>query len=138
MKRGPRAGMVMSTGWGLKTLTRDALDKIHAATLDVLQSTGVRVDSQEALKILAKEGCWVNVKTGVVKFPEHLVKQVELYLRRGQHAVLNRPVNDVQRHCGVLLQPLVCREQLFRVRKVLGRFLPGCFGSADVRVQLSA
>ena len=75
MNRGPAAGTVMATGWGLKTLTRDALDKIHTATLDVLQSTGVRVDSQEALKILAKEGCWVNMKTGVVRFPEHIVKQ---------------------------------------------------------------
>jgi trimethylamine--corrinoid protein Co-methyltransferase len=65
----------MSTGWGLKTLSLDALDKIHAATLDVLHSTGVRVDSQEALKILAREGCWVNTKTGVVRFPEHIVKQ---------------------------------------------------------------
>jgi trimethylamine--corrinoid protein Co-methyltransferase len=65
----------MSTGWGLKTLTPDALDKIHAATLDVLQSTGVRVDSHEALKILDREGCWVNHKTGVVRFPEHIVKQ---------------------------------------------------------------
>jgi len=75
MKRGPTAATVMSTGWGLKTLSRDALDKIHAATLDVLQSTGVRVDSREALKILSKEGCWVNMKTGVVRFPEHIVKQ---------------------------------------------------------------
>ena len=68
MKRGPTASTVMSTGWGLKTFTRDALDKIHAATLDVMQSTGVRVDSQEALKILGQEGCWANHKTGVVKF----------------------------------------------------------------------
>ncbi len=75
MQRGPTASSVMSTGWGLKTLTRDALDKIHAATLDVLQTTGVRVDSQEALKILDREGCWVNHKTGVVRFPEHIVKQ---------------------------------------------------------------
>ena len=75
MKRGPTASTIMSTGWGLKTLTPDALDKIHAATLDVLQSTGVRVDSQEALKILDREGCWVNHKTGVVRFPEHIVKQ---------------------------------------------------------------
>lgn len=75
MKRGPTANTTMSTGWGLKTFTRDALDKIHAATLDVLHSTGVRVDSSEALKILDREGCWVNHKTGVVRFPEHIVKQ---------------------------------------------------------------
>jgi trimethylamine--corrinoid protein Co-methyltransferase len=75
MIRGPAAGTVMTTGWGLKTLSPDALDKIHAATLDVLQTTGVRVDSQEALKILTREGCWVNTKTKVVRFPEHIVKQ---------------------------------------------------------------
>jgi len=75
MKRGPTAGTCMNTGWGLKTLTPDALDKIHAATLDVLLSTGVRVDSPEALGILDRGGCWVNRKTGVVRFPEHIVKQ---------------------------------------------------------------
>ncbi len=62
-------------GWGLKTLTRDVLNKIHTASLDVLSSTGVRVDSPEALNILEKGGCTVNKKTGVVKFPAHLVME---------------------------------------------------------------
>lgn len=62
-----------SFGWGLKSLSSDALDKIHAATLDVLSATGVRVDSSEALSILAKGGCKVNPKTSVVKFPAPLV-----------------------------------------------------------------
>jgi len=59
----------LSFSWGLKSLSPDALDKIHAATLDVLNATGVRVDSSEALSILDKGGCSVNTKTGVVKFP---------------------------------------------------------------------
>ena len=69
IKKGP------ASCWGLKTFSGDMLVKIHAATLDVLQSTGVRVDSEEALGILDKGGCQVNKKTGVVKFPDHRVMQ---------------------------------------------------------------
>ena len=65
----------LSFSWGLKSLSPDALDKIHAATLDVLSATGVRVDSSEALSILDKGGCTVNPKTGVVKFPAPLVME---------------------------------------------------------------
>ena len=75
MRKGPAAGIEMTTGWGLKAISQDALDKIHAATLDVLRSTGVRVDCDEALNILKKGGCWVNNKTRVARFPEHIVMQ---------------------------------------------------------------
>lgn len=73
MRKGPEAGMEVTTGWGLKSLTRDALDKIHAATLGVLQTTGVSVDCDKALDILDRGGCWVNKKTRVVRFPPHIV-----------------------------------------------------------------
>jgi len=59
----------------MNTLTRDDLDQIHAATLDVLQSTGIYVDHDEALSILEKGGSWVNKKTKVVRFPQHLVNE---------------------------------------------------------------
>lgn len=75
MRNGPVAGNEMTMGWGLKTFSRDALDKIHAATLDVLRTTGVSVACDEALGILEKGGCRVNKKTQVVRFPDHLVKQ---------------------------------------------------------------
>jgi len=75
MRKGPIAGNEMTTGWGLKTFTRDALDKIHVATLDVLQTTGVSVDCDEALDILKRGGCWVNKKTRVVRFPSHIVME---------------------------------------------------------------
>ena len=65
----------IETSWGLKTFSRDALDKIHVSTLDVLRSTGIRVDSDEALGILEKGGCRVNKKTAVVKFPDRLVME---------------------------------------------------------------
>ena len=40
MRKGPVAGTEVSTGWGLKTFTCDALDKIHVATLDIMETIG--------------------------------------------------------------------------------------------------
>ena len=73
MRKGPVAGTEVTTGWGLKTFSRDALEKIHTATLDVMETTGLLVDCDEALDILDKGGCWVNRKTRVVRFPKYLV-----------------------------------------------------------------
>jgi len=75
MRRIPTAGIRTLRGWGMNTLTRDDLEQIHAATLDVLQSTGIYVDHDEALSILEKGGCWVNKKTKVARFPQHLVNE---------------------------------------------------------------
>ncbi len=75
MRKGPIAFDRSSSGWGLNALSRDALDRIHAASLDVLQTTGIQVGNEEALKILDKGGCWVNRKTEVVRFPSHVVTQ---------------------------------------------------------------
>ncbi|MCP4687304.1 MAG: hypothetical protein GY859_04590 [Desulfobacterales bacterium] len=94
MRKGVVAATEMSTGWGLKTFTRDGLEKIHRATLDVLKTTGVSVDCDEALDILDKGGCRVNRKTQVVRFPEHLVNQA-LSLCPGQILLAGRdPEND--------------------------------------------
>jgi len=75
MRKGPVAGTEVTAGWGLKTFSQDALDRIHAATLDVMQTTGVSVGSDDALDILDKGGCWVNKKTQVVRFPSHVVME---------------------------------------------------------------
>ncbi len=75
MRHIPTAGTRTLNGWGLNSLTRDDLEQIHAATLEVLQSTGIYVDHPEALSILGKGGCWVNEKTKMVRFPHHLVNE---------------------------------------------------------------
>ena len=75
MRKCPTAGLEVTAGWGLKSFSHDALEKIHAATLDVMQTTGLAVASDDALDILDKGGCWVNKKTQVVRFPHHLVNQ---------------------------------------------------------------
>lgn len=75
MKKDPATDTEMNTGWGLKTFSRDALDKIHTAMLDGLRSTGPKVDCDKALDVLEKGGCRVNKKTQVVRFPDHIVMQ---------------------------------------------------------------
>ena len=84
----------MTIGWGLKTFSRDALDKIHAATSDVLRSTGLSVACDEALDILQRGGCRVNRKTQVVRFPDHIVKQALSFCP--SHILLagREPAND--------------------------------------------
>jgi trimethylamine--corrinoid protein Co-methyltransferase len=76
MRQLPTAGTNALKGWGLKSLTEDELEQIHIATLDVMQSTGLLVDHDEALDILEKGGCWINKKTRVVRFPHYLVNEV--------------------------------------------------------------
>lgn len=76
MKKTAVAATEMYKGWGLKTFTNDAMEKIHAATLDILRTTGVSIDCDEALDILDAGGCWVNRKTRVVRFPDHIVAKV--------------------------------------------------------------
>ena len=75
MRQVSTAGISSQNGWGLKSLTNDELEQIHTATLDVMQTVGLLVDHDEALKIFEKGGCWVNKKTNVVRFPNCMVNE---------------------------------------------------------------
>ena len=75
MRKGPVAGTDSIVGWGLKIFTNDMLSKIHAATLDVMESTGLFMGSDEAVDILEKTGCWVEKKRKIVRFPKHIVNE---------------------------------------------------------------
>jgi len=57
----------------LNLLTEEQIQRIHQGALDVLQVTGVRVDSERARKIYEKGGCPVDHETHRVKFPPGLV-----------------------------------------------------------------
>lgn len=57
----------------LKILDKGDIEAIHAATLRVLQKTGVKVNSEEALGLLEKAGHEVDRRSGIVKMPESLV-----------------------------------------------------------------
>lgn len=59
----------------LRVLEEDQLDAIHGATLRVLESTGVLVNSDETLDLLEQKGMAVDRKTKIVKMPESVVTE---------------------------------------------------------------
>jgi trimethylamine---corrinoid protein Co-methyltransferase len=74
MRRNLHAGRRHSGGLRLDVFTADELDDIHLATLDVLERTGVFVESEEAQEIFAGAGARV-AGDGVVRIPGHLVEE---------------------------------------------------------------
>lgn len=58
----------------LELLSTEDVQRIHAATLDVLGSIGVRFHSQRALDILEEHGAGVDRATTVAKLPSGLIE----------------------------------------------------------------
>jgi trimethylamine--corrinoid protein Co-methyltransferase len=56
-------------------LSREDLEKIHKATIDVLEAAGLKITSQKCLKILEEKGCKVDYKRQVALFPSYLVEE---------------------------------------------------------------
>jgi trimethylamine---corrinoid protein Co-methyltransferase len=56
-----------------KPLTQEAIQKIHAATLDIFSNVGVQVNHAEGLEIFRKAGARVDPDTRIVKFPPDMV-----------------------------------------------------------------
>jgi trimethylamine---corrinoid protein Co-methyltransferase len=59
----------------LHYLSETQLDHLQAATLEILERTGVRFPSEKALAVLAAHGAQVDMKTQIAKFPRDLVLQ---------------------------------------------------------------
>ncbi len=62
-------------GRPFEILSRDDLDKIHGATMEVFRRHGVKVLEPKALELFAKAGADVDRKTKMVRIPESLVKE---------------------------------------------------------------
>ncbi|SDO68042.1 trimethylamine:corrinoid methyltransferase [Desulforhopalus singaporensis] len=74
MRRNVRAGMERTTGFSLPLFSDDELEEIHGATLEILEHTGVFVESEEALAVFEEGGAKINRETKIVKLPPYLVE----------------------------------------------------------------
>ena len=74
MGRNLKAGYNRSGGIGLDFLTDDELRSIHFATLEVLNTCGIKVFSPEAQDIFDGGGAIVDRKSCVVKIPPYMVE----------------------------------------------------------------
>jgi trimethylamine--corrinoid protein Co-methyltransferase len=59
--------------FNLISLTESELGQIHSATLDVLEKTGILVETEEAREIFSDAGADVDNKNRIVKIPPNLV-----------------------------------------------------------------
>jgi len=59
----------------LKILSDVQLEYIHSTTLEVLEKTGVKFESERALKVLKEKGCIVDFSTRIARFPSWLVEE---------------------------------------------------------------
>lgn len=59
----------------VRFLTEEQLDDLQAATLEVLDTTGVRFPSEKALAIFSDHGARVDWETQIVRLPPYLVKK---------------------------------------------------------------
>lgn len=58
----------------LKVLSDDELSTIHNASLKILSTVGVKIESEKALEIMKNEGALVDPSTKTVKMSESLIK----------------------------------------------------------------
>jgi len=83
----------------LQVLSADERHRVHAETLDILETTGVRIETDLGRQILKDAGAIVDGNTKIVKFPKTLVesslKQVTKNFtltarRKGHDFIVNR------------------------------------------------
>ena len=76
-------------------LSKEQLDRLHAASLEVMEKTGIRMLDKSAVELLKKGGCKV-VDDTLVRFPPERVawalkvcpKEITLYDQQGQPSIL--------------------------------------------------
>ena len=74
MKRNLHTAKKQNGGLGFQVFTEDELYKIHRATLEVLEHTGLFFDDEEALEVLDGGGAVIDKKNRVAKFPSSVVE----------------------------------------------------------------
>ncbi len=82
----------------LNILSPEEIRRIHTATLDVLETVGVRFPSPKALDILEAHGCTVDRESMVARMPgriveEYLAKAPPTYTLAGVDSALDLPLN---------------------------------------------
>ena len=84
----------------LRPLTKEDLQKIHNASLAILQDTGMLIDHYEARKILQEAGAKVDHEKKIVKFPPELVEKCLKTIPRTLIYAGRNPENDLTLRAG--------------------------------------
>ena len=80
----------------LEILIEDQVDLIHKGCLDILETTGVRMDHQRALKLFEKYDCNVDYDENRVRIPPGLVEECLRKVPSSFHLKARDPKNDLR------------------------------------------
>ena len=61
-------------------LTQEQVERIHEASLEILENVGLLVRNEKARAIFAKHGCAVDSETHIVKFPRKVVEEFRVLM----------------------------------------------------------
>lgn len=95
MKRNVLAGRNLWQGFGLQVFSDSDLELIHLATLEVLERTGLFVQSQEALDIFAANGAMVDRENRIVRIPAYIVEECVKSAPKKVILAGRNPKNDI-------------------------------------------
>ena len=59
----------------IRVLSSLQVEELHSNTLEIMETTGVKYESEKALELFKKSGCDVDHETKIVKFPPYLVEE---------------------------------------------------------------
>ncbi len=79
----------------LKLLTEEQVEAIHRGSLSILESTGVRFESERALKLFKKHGCKVDFEQRRVRIPTGLVEECLSMVPSSFRLRARKPENDL-------------------------------------------
>ncbi len=71
----PRRIRGLRNPWTIEVLTEDELERVHAATLRVLKTTGLQVRSEAVLRELGAAGAKLDEATMTARFPSAMVEE---------------------------------------------------------------
>ncbi len=125
-----RGKLLREIGMELKQLSREEMQRIDEASLDVLSTVGVLVPHPETLRRFAEAGAHVDMEKELVKIPAELVKKYErLFEARDNLAVsavegvtCTGCYTSIQPNLLVKLQASSCVVQCSSCERIL--FLP--------------
>jgi trimethylamine--corrinoid protein Co-methyltransferase len=80
-------------------LSQEQVERIHEASLEILEAVGLLVRNQNARKIFSKHGLLIDEETQVVKFPRGIVEELRAHFPatftfRGRDAGYDRTIPD--------------------------------------------
>lgn len=84
----------------IQVLSEEERARIHEASLDILENTGVRVETSQGRRILKDSGAWVDDTSKIVRFPKRLIEESLKLVPRDFILGARRPGADLEMNGG--------------------------------------